>query len=106
MIKQSEIVDSIHADLDGRVTKSDVRRVLAGLAERVKHGLAKGGQCVVPGVGRVKLVVRRGRSGTIAIGSAAGSKYKTKAKMVPKMVFAKAVRDAAGKNKVAKTAAN
>lgn len=103
MLNQSEMIDTVHKKLSGRVTKNDVRKVLAEVAANVTRAVAKGQDCVVPGVGRVKLSSRKARSGTIGIGRAAGTKYKTKAKMVPKMVFAKPVRDAAAKNKVAKS---
>lgn len=98
-MKQQEMIASIYNELDGRVSKADVRRVLAGAATRVAKTIAKGADCVVPGVGVVKLVTRKGRSGTLHVGAAAGQKFKTRDRVAPRMVFYKNVRDAAGKNK-------
>jgi nucleoid DNA-binding protein len=98
-MKQHDIIHGIHADLGGRVSKADVRRVLAGVAVRVAKTIAKGQPCVVPGVGVVKLATRRGRAGVLHVGKAAGQKYRTRDRVVPRMAFYKPVRDAAAKNK-------
>lgn len=101
-MKQQEMIASIHAELGGRVSKADVRRVLTGAAVRVAKVVSKGGECVVPGIGVVKPVTRKGRSGVLHVGTAAGQKFKTRDRVAPRMVFYKNVRDAAAKNKPAK----
>lgn len=101
-MKQQDMIATIHDQLDGEVTKSHVRQVLACAAALVTKTISKGGECVVPGIGVVKLTTRRGRSGVLHVGAAAGTKFKTKDKVAPRMVFYKNVREAAAKNKPAK----
>lgn len=101
-MKQQEMIDFIYNDLGGRVSKADVHRVLAGAAARVAKTIAKGTECVVPGVGVVKLATLKGRSGTLHVGPAAGTKFKTRDRVKPRMVFNKAIRAAAARNKPTK----
>lgn len=102
-MKQQEMIDSIHEELGGAVSKVAVHRVLSAVAARVTKAIAKGGDCVIPGVGVVKLSTRKGRAGVLQFGAAAGQKYKTRDSVVPRMSFYKAVRLAAAKNKPKKS---
>lgn len=90
-MNQAELIDSIVAQSQRGLSKTAVKEALDGLATIVQSRLAEGGEVTLPGLGKLSVTRREGRTGR---NPQTGESIEIAAKNAPKFSAAKALKDA------------
>ncbi|AAU90945.1 MULTISPECIES: HU family DNA-binding protein [Methylococcus] len=89
-MNQSQLINAIHEDANGSLTKTVIQRVLIALANVAQEALANGDEVTIPGVAKLTVKERAARTGR---NPQTGETVEIPAKRVARASFVKALKE-------------